>query len=78
MNYKKFLISLKLERKRMGYSQKYMAQKLGNKTDVYYHNLESGKRKISLEVYWKLLEILEISPYFNIKNSDSNFALMGD
>ena len=44
-----------------GYTQEYMAEKLGIDT-VNYGRIERGKSKLTLERFLKICEILQVSP----------------
>lgn len=45
-----------------GYTQEYMAEKLGYKDKSGYNHLENGNVKLSLERAIKIAEILEVDP----------------
>lgn len=43
------LLKIRILRKKKGLTQRYMAKKLGYKTDIGYHYLETGRCKIKAE-----------------------------
>ena len=59
-------INLKNLRKERGYTQKELAKKLGIVDSTLAH-YESGIRKISLEMFLKLLNVCELEIEINIK-----------
>lgn len=57
----KILIELRNKRVVLGFSQEYLGLRLGI-SQKSYSKIESGKTKISLEVYIRICIILNISP----------------
>lgn len=55
--------SLKKIREKKGLSQDYMAYQL-NITQPHYQKLESGKLRMKVDVYFKILELLDIEVIF--------------
>ncbi|MTG96905.1 MULTISPECIES: helix-turn-helix domain-containing protein [Myroides] len=53
---------IKSRRKSLGFSQEYVAMKLGISQKAY-SDIESGKTKLKTEVLNEIAVILEISPY---------------
>ncbi|MEC4112782.1 helix-turn-helix domain-containing protein [Myroides pelagicus] len=53
---------IKERRKALGFSQEYVAMKLGISQKAY-SDIESGKTKLKTEVLNEIAEILEISPF---------------
>lgn len=53
---------LKKIRLEKGYTQEYMAEKLGYKDKSGYNHLENGNVKLSVERAMRLSEILEVDP----------------
>lgn len=55
----KMLKKIRLEK---GYTQEYMAKRLGYKDKSGYNHLENGNVKLSVERAMKLSKILEVDP----------------
>ncbi len=67
---KKILEKIRNIRLSHGYTQEYMAEKLGIDT-VNYGRIERGKSKLSLERFIRICEILEVSPT-DLLNNEKN------
>jgi len=55
------LEKMKRLRKEKKISQTELAKKIGYKTGVGYHYIETGKRKVKAETLAKIAEILDVS-----------------
>lgn len=53
---------LKRIRLEKGYTQEYMAEKLGYKDKSGYNHLENGNVKLSVERAMKIADILKVNP----------------
>lgn len=60
---KKMLEIIRIKRREKNISQEYMATAVGLKTHAAYQRIEGGYVKLTVEMFMKIAEILEVSPH---------------